>query len=494
MRRFLSNLASNFRSTNAARSTRRDARRPALQVEGLEDRMVLSTATQVGSALLVTADPGLFGVNLPGHPIVAHIRSISFQTDQANHAKVDVLDSGAVLGKFTIASLKSVNVNVAGLDAVSVDDTVGLPFASGTTVSLFGGGILNSLSLTGSRVVSGGETYAAGNGAQAGSLALGGVTFQFGGTIGSVTDLVKTTAPLVVKSSGGNVALNGQDGVTQQLTGLAGNGGGGDTLTYSNKGLVNLELFGNGAGATLNATKGATGETSFVIDLFGTDEDLFINATPSNVTTSAVVGGPGADVDLRANAGRVSVAGVSSTLLTVGQVVPNVGFSTAGIKADVSVNGVGHLTVQDGGNHSTQEHVTVTESMISGTGLFGTGAVKLTYGNTAILEIVTGHLANTYSVIGSRAGAFFGSKITIDDGSDVGMSVFAGLDSGSHLNLSLLNTFAAHPAPASLFLSAPHGTFSHPTPNIPAGIEDVTFAGGFSSEVVYNGFTSVTHS
>ena len=57
------------------------------------------------------------------------IRSISFQTDQANHAKVDVLDSGAVLGKFTIASLKSVNVNVSGLDAVSVDDTVGLPFA-----------------------------------------------------------------------------------------------------------------------------------------------------------------------------------------------------------------------------------------------------------------------------------------------------------------------------------------------------------------------------
>ena len=491
MRRFLSRLVSDFRTTKTARGTRRAPRRAGLCVEGLEDRMVLSTATQVGSALQVTADAGFFRAAGLRLPIVAHIRQITFQADAVQHGKLDVIDNGALLGRFAIASVKSVNVSVAGLDAVNINDSNGLPFAAGTNVSLFGSGILNSLSLAGSRTISGGETYVAGNGSLAGSLSLAGVAIQFSSTIGSVSDTVKTTAPLFVTSSGSDVSLSGSNGVTQTLSGLGSAGG---TLTYGNKNMVELDMFANEADATLSATKGATGEQFFVLVMHGTNCDANINATPATVTTSVVLSGPETFALVHANSGRVSIAGTSTNTVILSEVVPNVGSTTAFIKANVSVNGVGKLIVQDGGNHSTQEHVTVTESTVSGTGLFGSSAVKLSYSNVANMEIDTGHLANAYTFVGSRPGATFGTKITLNDFSEARLNVLVALDSGSHLNVALLNTFATHPAPASLFISAPHGTFSHPTPNLPAGIEDVFFAGGLTSEVVYNGFTSVTHS
>src|SRR5262249_25381387 len=151
----------------------------------------------------VDADAGHFVLSRPRGPLVAQFRTISFQVDHATSSKLDVFDGNTLLGKFTMASINTVTINVAGLDKVTIDDTVvGLPFATGTTVSLAGSGVFNSLTLSGKRTISGGETYVAGNGSQAGSLTLGGVTFQFSDTIGSVTDLVKTTAPLFVRTSG----------------------------------------------------------------------------------------------------------------------------------------------------------------------------------------------------------------------------------------------------------------------------------------------------
>jgi hypothetical protein len=152
------------------------------------------------------------------------------------------------------------------------------------------------------------------------------------------------------------------------------------------------------------------------------------------------------------------------------------------------------LALPNPGNHSAHEHVTVTESTVSGTGLFGNNAVRLHHGNTATVVIGTGQPADTYTVVGSHPGARFGSQIEIDGHSTVGMNVPVALDARSGLNLSLLNEGGATPAPASLFISAPGGRFSKPTPTLPAGIEDATFTGGLVSEVVYNGFTSVTHS
>lgn len=487
MRRFLNKLMNDFRSTRPARP----ARRAALQVEGLEDRLVLSTARLIGPTLFVNASPGFVEPSPPGHPRF-HIRTISFQVDQANHAKLDVLDSGTLLGEFPIASVKDVKISVAGLDRVSVDDTLGLPFAGGTNVTLSGSGSLNSLKLEGSRVIDGGETFVAGNGS-AGSLALGGVTFGFSSTIGSVTDLVETTDTLVVKAFDGEVSLSGSDGVTQTLSGLS-QGGAGDSLTFGNKARVDLEDFFNGGNVSLNATKGAAGEQTFRVDLKGANQVAFLNATPSTVTTDVHADGTSALLLLLANDGPVSMEGQANSLteVRVEEVPPIGGPTTAFIKADVSVSNVASLTVEDGGNHSTPENVKVTESTIAGTGLFGNNAVRLSYNGVASLVIVTGQLADTYTVEGSHAGARFNSVITIEDGSQKGLAVTVGVDRGSGLSLNLLNNFLSQPAPASLLILAPGATINPLDPSPGTGLVDVKFAGGLDSQVFYEDFTSVT--
>jgi hypothetical protein len=488
-------------TTTSRRPARASTRQTALAVEGLEDRMVLSTAMQTGSTLLVIADPGRNLGSIGKAPSVAVIGSPINQprpiTFQADRGLLDVLDSGTLLGKFPISSIKSVNVSVAGLDAINVDDSNGFPFAAGTTISLFGSGS-NSLNLTGSRTITGGEAYAAGSGSRAGSLSLGGATFQFSGVIDSVTDTVKTTAPLVVSSSGQSlgVTLSGQNGVTQQLTGLAGSGGGGGTLTFSNKPLVTLELSGSGNYATLNATAAATGEKSFVVDLIGQNQALNINATPSGVDTTGNV--PGQTVELNANSGRVILDGNSSTLVNLGELHNQ---TTAGIQADVFINGAESVFVDDNNNFTTQEHVTVTESTISGTGLFGNNAVVVHYSGLASgfldgLTIATGQMANTYSVVGSHPGAAFGpARINIDDvlsSQGKGLNVLVAVDSGSGLNLGV--KFWGNPAYASLFISAVNGTVNPSAPTFESGTETMTFAGGLTSTVLYDGFDSVTHS
>jgi hypothetical protein len=491
MQRFLNTLLRNFRSNN---TTRRTTRRTTLQLEGLENRTVLSSVLQPSgtSTLIVNVDPGFFSIG-PGLGFFKHIQHLTFQSDPQDAGKLDVIYNGAPLSQpFAKASINNVIVNVAGLDAVNVDDSNGLPFADRTTVSLIGSGSFNSLNLTGSRTISGGETYAAGNGAQAGSLTLGGSTYQFSSTIGSVTDSVKTTGSLVVKAFGQNVSLNGQNGVTQTLSGLS-NGGAGDTLTYSNKDLVNLEMLSANASANLNATAAAAGEQFFVIDLFGSNQGVTINATPNTVATSVVAAGLGDAVFVQANSGRVFINGTTSTLAVLGTGFGQRGV-TSGIKQDVFVEGVGRLALTDPGNNTTSEHVVVTESTISGTGLFGNDAAVVHYSDTSLLQIVTGELADTYTIVGSKPDARFGSEIEIDNNSTVGLSVVVILDAGSGLNLGLNNAASPNTGPASLFISALNGTFSHPTPTPSTGSEVVTFAGGLTSDVVYQGFTSVTHS
>jgi hypothetical protein len=479
-------------STTSRRPARPPARRAAPAVEGLEDRMVLSTATLKGSVLQVTADPGTLKLGNPGHPTVQIVRQITFQADQAHPSKLDVLDNGKLLGQFPIASVKNVQVSVAGLDAVNVDDSNGLPFAAGTDVSLFGSSpplMPNSLNLRGSRTVSGNdEKYIAGNGQQAGQLTVGGSTYEFTSAIGSVSDKFKTTSPLVVFAFGGVILQSGQDGVTQTLTGLS-SGGAGDTLTFSNKNLVNLELFAPYADAILSATAAAAGEKSFVVGTFASNHVVYVQATPSTVDTSVVDAGQFDLVYVTGNAGRLFVNGNAGTVVALG--AANESGSTAGIKRDVFVNGVGRLRLTNAGNTTKQEHVTVTESTISGTGLFGNNAVTVHYAATGKVQIGTGQLANTYTVVGSKTGARFNSRIEIADDSTKGLSASVFLDSGSGLQLSLVNS-SIHPAPASLFISALHGTFSRSTP-LPTGTEFVRFAGGLTSEVDYDGFTSVSH-
>jgi hypothetical protein len=361
-------------------------------------------------------------------------------------------------------------------------------------VSLSGSGTQNMLSLTGKRTVtSGSETYIAGNGPLDGSLTLGNINYQFSNAIGSVVDVVRTTTPLVVNAFGSSAILSSSNG-TQTLSGLS-IGGAGDSLIFSSKNTVQLNLLSAGASATLNATAAAALEQTFEVGLSGTGGSLKINATPSTVATS--VSAPGAFVILSANSGPVSIAGNSATAVDVLQIVPNVGQVTSGIQANVSVSNVGLLAVDDSGNTTTQENVTVTESTISGTGLFGNNAATLTYTNTPTVHILTGQLADTYIVNGTQGNASF-VDITIFDCSHVGLGVKVNLNAQSALDVSLDNLFIPNPAPASLEVVAIGADLVHsrltPLGTLPpSGFNAASFPGNpRADDVVWQNFDNVT--
>ena len=164
---------------------------------------------------------------------------------------------------------------------------------------------------------------------------------------------------------------------------------------------------------------------------------------------------------------------------------------TSGINRDVSVIGAGKLFIEDGGNVKTPEQVKVTESTVSGTGLFGNSGVVVHYGSTS-LQLDPGKLANKYTVAASHPGARFSSPILINAvSSSKVQDIVVNLDSGSGLNLTL---FDLSPATAHLFISAPGGKFNPAKPVTPNGKETVTFTGGLTSTVTYFGFANVSHS
>ena len=493
---------------------RASTRRPSL--EALEDRLVpTSLAFQFGNALFIDADPGLT-LPRPGGGTLQLVRHILLEADQKDHSKVDVFDSGTLLGRFSIPSFNRVLVSVPGLDALDVDDSNGFPFTPGTVISVLGanGPPLNdSLSLLGSQPINGNETYTASPflDGQTNSLSLGGSTFLLGPAVASINDEVANNGTLVVQATADSVTVTGQGGTTEQISGLfditTGNGGGFGgfgavsfgTLTFRDKAFVTLQL--NNAfqsTAALNATTAARGLKLFQADLLGPAYTLNINAAPSNVSTLIDMLGQQDQVNLLANSGPVSVFGNATDRVILGSNPTDFSKSvTSGIQGNVFVQGGAFLQVADGGNVTTQEQVTVTESAISGKGLFGNSGVVVRYRRTQP-QFVTGRLANTYTVAGSHPGATFGNGITISDAfSSAGLSVQVSVDSASGLFLDLFNWDSAR---GSLSISAPGGAFNPFNPTPVNGTETVTFPGGhghpvgLTSKVVYAGFGHVVHS
>jgi hypothetical protein len=464
-------------------------RRP--QLEQLEDRMVLSTAVLTPPILNVVATPG---------------DSILFERDFTDHSKLDLFtDNGTIgvltpLGQFQAASIKTVKVfSQDNNDAIQVDYSNGSPFDQLTSISLSGNGsnhFLDLFDLFGSKGITGGEVYTAGTATQNGSLSLAATTFRFSSAFSTVADKVPDTSPadtLDVNAPGRTVTLSGAGGFQEQFDGLAGTGGGGNTLIFANKAEVVLELESDIALATLKAKDAAPALKGLTVDLFGLDARADIQAAPSSVSTAVQAIGKLGSVDVRANAGFVNVLGNSTTRVVLGSDPFNSATSvTSGIGRDVSVIGAGQLFIENAGNAKTSENVKVTESTVSGTGLFGNNGVVVHYSSTSFLQIDPGQLANTYTVAGSHAGAHFGSAININDvSSSKVQNIVVDLDSGSGLNLSM---FDESPATAHLFISAPGGKFNPLKPVTPNGKETVTFTGGLTSTVTYFGFANVSHS
>jgi hypothetical protein len=491
MRRFLNKLFRDFRTTSTPRGGRRAPLRAALQVEGLEDRLVMSgtSVQQIGKTLFLDAAPGG-----PGSQYT--IRQITLESNGAG--QMQVLDNGNLVNKnqpINIGSINAVNITVAGLDEVNINDSNGMPFATGTTVTLLGSGAGNSMALFGSQAVSGSETYVAGGASfTPGMVWLDGLTFQLSNAIASVNDEIAITGTLDVQTSGTNVVLAGSNGFAQTLSGMG--FGGGDTLTYANKFDVKLDEYAASANILLNATAPAALEGFFTVQLHSAGDTTTIAATPSSVFTRvradiAPVANQ-ATVKLQANAGGVAINGTSSTQVNVGQPQGNGLSSTKGIQSNVLVLGAGSLFLSDSGNVSTTENVTVTESSISGTGLFGNNGVTLVYGNVGTLDLVTGQDGANYTVKGSHPGAQFTSKINITFFStllsNVPIRADVYVDSGSRLNLQLYNQTKQQGTLLDI-----HTAGNASLPGTPSGTVDVSFPGvpNSLSQIGYHNFSLV---
>jgi hypothetical protein len=311
--------------------------------------------------------------------------------------------------------------------------------------------------------------------------------------------------------------VTGQDGVTEQISGLfnviQGNGGLGGfqavsfgTLTFRDKSLVTLQQAnGFATTAALNATAAARGLKTFLVAPLGPANTLTVSATPGNVSTVIDMLGQQDQVNLLANSGQVSIFGAATDRVILGSNPTDFSKSvTSGIQGTVFVQGGAFLEVADGGNGTTREQVTVTESTVSGTGLFGNNGVVVHYRGTQP-QFITGRLANTYTVAGSHPGAHFGNGITIsDEFPSAGLSVTVNVDDGSGLNLDLFN---ANATTGSLTIAAStvspvRAKFGPRPAATPNGTETVSFfvleprgkivPAGVPSTVSYTGFDQVT--
>src|SRR5262249_8119469 len=203
----------------------------------------------------------------------------------------------------------------------------------------------------------------------------------------------------------------------------------------------------------------ALGLKEFDLDVFGKNDKVDIKTTPSDVNTHVEVAGQNTGVLVEGNLGPVGVNGDSTTVVALG--TNNVDSSksvTSGIKNNVFVEGAAALQILDGGNATTQEDMTVTETRISGNGMFGSNSVVVTYEDITETNIETGRLANSYTVAHLNPNIpFVGGLGISNDFSNAGLFVGVAVDSKSGLNLGLFNQ---SPAAGILSISASGGTFN----------------------------------
>jgi hypothetical protein len=470
---FLKNVVSTFR-TPETRSPRPTLRRALLRVECLEDRMVPTSITQTGSTLLIN--------NIPqSHTII-------LKSDGQRH--LQVFDNGSRVDSnqtFNIGSIISVNIQVSGSDTVKVDDSNGMPFAQGAAITLLGSGG-NLLTLAGSRTVSGNETYIPGNAPSvSGLLQMDNLTFNLVGGITTVADTIAITGTLDVQTSGLNAGLTAGFLASQQLYGLGYLGG---TFDFSNKPTVVLDEYAANAWVDLVGTGAPpASEKLFEVLMHGAGDTTTIGQTASGVITSVVAEASSQYVNLSANVGTVYIQGNQSTSVTLGTLQSPGVYSTLGIQGNVSVGNVGHLGISDSYDTRAQ-NVTVTDTTIFGSGIFGNNNVKVSYNEVAALTIIggSGRQADEFIVTNSSSSSEFATQITILDNSNASFRVDAYVNAHSNLHLLLINDsspqgsaeLVIHPTNVSVTIS---GT--------PSGVADIFANGLLNSQLTFVGFGEV---
>ena len=100
----------------------------------------------------------------------------------------------------------------------------------------------------------------------------------------------------------------------------------------------------------------------------------------------------------------------------------------------------------------------MTQSSISGTGLFGNNAAEVSYSDVKTVDLNSGQLQDSYTVKASSSTASFSSQINLFDDSSAGFSAHVFLDAKTHLNLSLQNETSKA---GELFIDAPGAKFEN---------------------------------
>ena len=291
MQNFFRNLLKGFRTTSAARITRRPARRAFLQVEGLEDRLVPTTLALSGPILSV--------YNIPsGH-------TIEFQCQSNGNGGMEVFDNGNLVNNEVFNKMAINTVNIAGSsnNQVVANDSYGMPFAQGTTVNLSGG--ISTLSLEGSRAVAGNEVYEAGGVYSGGAILpthgvinLDNLVFNLNG-IPTVIDEIPITGNLQVYEYGNAVLVPGYGVAGTACLSYMGSGGG-DTLYYSQK--PNVVLVPDASNCItdldVDSASSATLESSFQVAMYAPGETININGNLAGVYTYVFAYGNGETVNV----------------------------------------------------------------------------------------------------------------------------------------------------------------------------------------------------
>lgn len=373
---------------------------------------------------------------------------------------------------------------------VQVDDSNGMPFAQFTTINVFDTGNNGYLGLIGTRTVAGNETFAPGAMPGAfGTLLVDNLVFSLHNTSTGVADSLPITGTLDIPTYSANPQLASfGPGGDNYFSGLATNGAAGNYFDFSKKPTVVLDAYAANASVFLDNPDAAVGAQYFTVNMRNAGQTTTLDQTPKNVTTIVNSDANNTNATVWGNFGPVIIDGNSSTVVNIGYPLASTGTITSGILANITVEGGSSMVVNNSGNYKTFETVKVTESTISGSGLFGNSNVTLEYGGIKAVKILAGQLADGYTITPSSANAVFFGTLTISSTSSWAFHVNVTVNAASHLNLSLFNQ---RPQLGVLDLTSTNGGVAKFSGTTPGGSIDVLFGGIATSHISYNGFDDV---
>jgi hypothetical protein len=243
-------------------------------VEQLESRALLTTtATLSGGTLLINAGSG---------------DTVSIGNDVEVPAVVDIVANGSLVNSFDRSAISSVLGSFAGANTLVIDNSHGLPFNPKTTVLFAGNGSqADHLSLSGGSATS--ELLIPADSLQNGVAQIDGLSIEFTADFASILDDI-AAASAYFNVPGPVVHVANGVGTSNVIDG---NGGVGfSVITYSQKTAVQIDLEGpEPVYATVNTTVASPSESSFSVDMPGSDDRVALNATPANVVSHVYADG-----------------------------------------------------------------------------------------------------------------------------------------------------------------------------------------------------------